>query len=168
MPGTLSAEPFSLDKRALIVGFDCGDDSYQKELAEWIAGTDVEESLAKGTKVFLYRDDKGDVVGYGSIGETRRPWPPGQKKTSDKFSIIPAVAIKRAYWGEPKGGARESRYSSQIMNDLIARARMLGHKVLLLYVHPDNVAAIALYGRFDFVDGGEHKGYRIMTLKLAE
>jgi hypothetical protein len=124
MPDSLSVEPFSLDKRPLVQHFHFGDEPYQREIEERIKGKDVETSIERGTEVFLYR--RGDeVVGYGSLGGTRRPWPPGQKKSWDKFSIIPAVGLIPKYHGQPENVAPEKRYSSQILLHLTSTRAIL-------------------------------------------
>jgi ribosomal protein S18 acetylase RimI-like enzyme len=165
MLDSLTVEPFSLDKRPQVQHFHFGDEPYQREVEEWIKGPDVEESLGRGTEVYLYR--LGDeIVGYGSIGETRRPWPPGQKKIWDTFSIIPMVGLLPQYRSYPAGADRDQRLSSQILLHLIHRARSLAPPVLILYVHPENHPAIKLYERFGFTLGGEKGGYLVMAMKL--
>ncbi|HEY8506143.1 MAG TPA: GNAT family N-acetyltransferase [Gemmataceae bacterium] len=65
--------------------------------------------------------------------------------------IIPAVAIRKEFWGRPAGPAEE-RYSSQIMGHPLDEARGWPGKLpaVGLFVHPDNHAAIRLYERFGF------------------
>src|SRR5947209_7022351 len=145
----------SIDLTAELLGevkaFDCGDEQYQIELAQWLQRHAL-PAAARGTKVWLYADETDDVIGYGSLGQTRWHYPdPGSPKT--KLVIVPAVAVQRAYWGKPEGPP-EDRYSSQIMRHLLAEALAWPGSLpaMGLFVHPDNLAAIKLYLRFGFQD----------------
>jgi RimJ/RimL family protein N-acetyltransferase len=91
-----------------------------------------------------------EVVGYGSLGLTRWKYP-GADSPRSGLIIIPAVAIRRAFWGKPEG-APEDRYSSQVMRHLLVEALAWPGSLpaLGLLVHPDNHAAIKLYERFGF------------------
>jgi GNAT superfamily N-acetyltransferase len=129
--------------------FDCGDEPYQKELASWLLN-DASPALARGTRVWLYVNEANEVVGYGSLGQTRWKYPEADSPKST-LVIVPAVAVRRPFWGKPDGPP-EDRYSSQIMRHLIAEALAWPGSLpaLGLFVHPDNQAAIKLYQRFGF------------------
>ncbi len=140
---------FTPDLLPEVAEFDCGDRPYQMELAAWIRHEAV-RALGRGTRVWLYVNEAGELVGYGSLGQTRWKYPdPDSPKAV--LVIVPAVAVRRAFWGKPEGAA-EDRYSSQIMRHLIAEALSWpgSQPALGLFVHPDNQAAIKLYERFGF------------------
>jgi GNAT superfamily N-acetyltransferase len=106
--------------------------------------------MEKGTTVWLFGSSQGDLVGFGSLGKTRWAYPdPAGKKRF--LALIPAVAIQRPFWGKPEGPP-EHRYSSQILQFLLARAQEMPdvEPAVGLFVHPDNQAAIRLYQRFGF------------------
>jgi GNAT superfamily N-acetyltransferase len=135
---------------AAVRGFDCGDESYQQELAHWILN-DAVPAMARGTKVWLYQNQGGDLVGYGSLGVTRWKYPDAASPRTE-LAIVPAVAVHKPFWGKPDGPPEE-RYSSQIMRHLLDEAQVWPGKLpaVGLFVHPDNQAAIKLYQRFGFV-----------------
>ena len=66
--------------------------------------------------------------------------------------IVPAVALRREFWGQPRDDDRNDRYASQIMKHLLTVAEQWpgNPPAVGLYVHPANLAAIKLYERFDF------------------
>ena len=45
-------------------------------MAEWILGSDVFDSMGRGTRVWLFETGQGDIVGFGSVGTTVWRWPP--------------------------------------------------------------------------------------------
>ncbi len=61
------------------------------------------------------------------------------------------MAIQRAYWGQPDG-PREGRYSSLILDHLIAEAtdRSGASPLLGPFVHPGNQRAVKVYERAGF------------------
>ncbi len=133
-----------------LLDFDYGDEPYQKELADWM-NSDVQAALAAGTKVWLYVNQAGEVVGYGSLGVTRWKYPePASRRV--EVAIIPAVAIRRQFWGKPDGAEKDDRYSTQIMNHLLDEAAAWPGQLpaVGLFVRADNKAAIKLYERFGF------------------
>jgi GNAT superfamily N-acetyltransferase len=146
---TLVYVPFTPDLLAVVGGFDCGDESYQQELAHWIREDSV-PALLRGTKVWLYRNQAGDLIGYSSLGTTRWHYPdPTSPRTL--LVIVPAVAIRKPFWGKPDGPP-EDRYSSQIMRHLLKEADAWPGQppAVGLFVHPDNHSAVKLYERFGF------------------
>jgi GNAT superfamily N-acetyltransferase len=150
MPDLLRFVPFSADLHDEVRDFDCGTEPYQQELAHWIQH-EAEQALAHGTKIWLYVNQTSEVIGYGSLGVTRWRYP---DPTSHRIElvIIPAVAIRKIYWGKPTGAQRDERYSSQIMKHLLEEAADWpgGLPVVGLLVHPENHSAIKLYERFGF------------------
>jgi GNAT superfamily N-acetyltransferase len=169
---TLVVVPFTPDMLDLVQGFSCGDQPHERELAEWITRDSI-QAMQRGTQVWLYATPERELVGYGSLGVTRWRWPePTSKKV--EIQVIPAVAIQQAYWGKPEG-PREERYSSQILDHLLAEAdaRADAMPLLGLFVHPDNQRAVAVYQRVGFVpfshtytDPVSHLVYRSMLRRL--
>ena len=119
---------FTEDLLPKVQGFDCGNEPWEVEVSEWIkaargAGGAVDD-LSRN-QVWLYAIEEGDLVGFGSLGEISQKWPRG-KDPPIQASIIPMLGIDKKYWGQPPG-PRENRYSTLILDDLIAEA----HKNLL-------------------------------------
>jgi GNAT superfamily N-acetyltransferase len=149
MPDILRFVVFTPDMLDAVRGFDYGDEPYQKELGDWMLG-DAIPALARGTRIWLYLNQAGDFVGYGSLGATRWKYPdPASPKT--ELVIVPAVALRKQFWGKPDGPPEE-RYSSQIMRHLLTEASAWPGQppAVGLFVHPDNQAAARLYERFGF------------------
>ncbi len=157
-PHQLFADEFAGDDVRELIHFDCGDEPWAKAATEWIIGSDVWESINKrGTKVWLYRNNAGVVVGFGSLGTTRRPWPPPDGGFC-QFLLIPMLGIDAKFRGQPPD--LRFRFSHQIIKHLRHEAELLlarHHQesrntlpLLALLVHPDNIRAIALYKRFGF------------------
>jgi ribosomal protein S18 acetylase RimI-like enzyme len=147
---TLQVVPFDQSMMEAVAGFDCGVEPWQRDLATWIVN-ESRAAMDRGTKVWLYVESGGEVVGYGSLGTTNWKYPdPDSKRTM--VAIIPAVAIQRKFHGQPVDAPREARYSSQILRHLIQEAQTWPGQpaVLGLFVHPENKAAIKLYERFGF------------------
>jgi GNAT superfamily N-acetyltransferase len=149
MADPLIAVPFSAELLDLVRDFSCGEEGYERELAEWIRQEAV-SALDRGCKVWLYVTARKELVGFGSVALTRWRYPePSSKRLA--LAVIPAVAIQTPYRGKPDG-PREERYSSQILDHLIAEAAQLpvDAPLLGLFVHPDNQGAIKLYLRLGF------------------
>lgn len=47
-----------------LVGFSCGDSTSGRLCTEWISGSGVLDSLKRKTKVWIYRNQTENVVGY--------------------------------------------------------------------------------------------------------
>jgi len=107
-------------------------------------------ALRRGTKVWLYLNQVGEFVGYGSLGVTRWKYPDSASPRTE-LVIVPAVALRKEFWRKPDGPSEE-RYSSQIMRHLlnVAAAWPGDPPAVSLFVHPDNHAAIKFYERFGF------------------
>ena len=167
MPRNLRAEEFTPDKAPQVAGFSCGEEPWERAISEWITGEGVFRSIVeKGSRVWLYfTQDTGELVGYGSLGKTRRRWPsPGGDYLN--LSIIPAMGIQTAYQGEPRNDP--PKFSHQVLGDLIHRARHDGTTLLILYVHKDNGKARGLYERFGFevMSLEREDGYITMSHRL--
>lgn len=171
MPRLLYAVPFALEDRELFADFSCGEDPWSLAAAEWIRGDGVEKSVTQyGTQVWLFRRDSDDqLIGFGSLGRTRRRWPPPTGPYINLL-IIPQLAVDIRFHGQPADDP--PRYSHQILGHLIAEARDMavqtGVELLLLYVHERNARARRLYEQFDFTadstGGDDH--FVLMTHRL--
>jgi GNAT superfamily N-acetyltransferase len=149
MSASLIPVAFTAGLLDLVQDFACGDEPYERELAEWIRKEAI-ITLDRGGRVWLYVTPEKAIVGYGSLAVTRWHYPaPSDKRIA--LAIIPAVAIQKPYWGKPDG-PREERYSSQILDHLITEAAHLpiSAPVLGLFVHPANERAIKVYERAGF------------------
>jgi hypothetical protein len=122
MPQLLYAAAFALEDRELFADFSCGDEPWSLAAAEWIQGDGVEKSVKQhGTQVWLFRRDSDDqLIGFGSLGRTRRRWPPPTGPYINLL-IIPQLAVDIRFHGQPADDP--PRYSHQILGHLIAEAR---------------------------------------------
>ena len=158
-PYQLYADEFSEDDLPELVDFDCCGDSdtpWARAADEWLLGSDVWQSKRRGTRVWLYRLGSGVVVGFGSLGMTRRRWPPPDGGYRNLL-IIPMLGIDYRFQGGPTAS---EKYSHQIVRHLLHEASQLVQQeaagrstssVLTLWVHKDNKRAMKLYERFGFV-----------------
>jgi ribosomal protein S18 acetylase RimI-like enzyme len=149
MSGSLIAVEFTEQHLPQVQDFDCGGESYERELADWIRQESV-PAIARGCKVWLYVTPQKEIIGYGSLALTRWNYPePSSKRVA--LAVIPAVAIQKQFWGQPDG-PKEGRFSSQILDHLIVKAAYLptAVQVLGLFVHPQNQRAIKVYERAGF------------------
>jgi hypothetical protein len=159
-PYQLFADEFTEEDLPELAQFDCCGDSdapWARAANEWLLGSDVWQSKARGTRVWLYRLATGVVVGFGSLGMTRRRWPPPDGGYRNLL-IIPMLGIDHLFQGEPTDA---EKYSHQILNHLLYEASQLAEReeaagrsrarVLTLYVHGDNRPARRLYEEFGFV-----------------
>lgn len=168
MARVLVAEEFvetSLDK---VKEFDCGTEGYALHATRWIQAASTERGALQskvkhGTRVWLYFDPEGALVGFGSLGLTQ--WPEFPKKVS----IIPQLAIQQTFRGQPTG-EDEVKYSHQILDDLIGLAKTQDTDWLVLTVDPTNARAIALYKSFGFLEFPKRNpfGHVKMGLLLRE
>lgn len=159
-PYQLFADEFTEADQSELAHFDCGeadDAPWARAANEWLFGSDVWESKKRGTTVWLYRLASGVLVGFGSLGLTRRRWPPPDGGYANLL-IIPMLGIDRQCHAQPPD--EEMRYSRQILNHLLYEASQLyqsekerGRSILdllTLWVHEDNCRAIRLYEKFGF------------------
>lgn len=165
MAELLTKRRFTAADATIVAGFDCGTESWEVAQSNWITSTKVLESIERyGTDVWLYFSQSGELVGFGSVGRTRRPHPPGSNEFAN-FSTIPSLAVRRQFWGKPLQG---EKFSTQIMDDLVLQA--YGHKteLLILDVHVQNTHAESFYREYGFSDYfNDIKGeYRRMVLPL--
>lgn len=71
-PHQLYAVEFTAADQNRLTGFSCGEDVWARCATEWLRGSDVFESMRKGTKVWLFEDAAGEIVGFGSKTTTER------------------------------------------------------------------------------------------------
>ena len=156
----LYADEFTEEDLPELAQFDCRGDSdapWARAANEWLLGSEVWQSKRRGTCVWLYRLASGVVVGFGSLGMTRRRWPPPDGGYRNLL-IIPMLGIDHLFQGKP---TESEKYSHQILNHLLYEAsQLIQHEeaagrsttnVLTLYVHKDNKPARKLYETFGFV-----------------
>ena len=166
----LRVQPFSADHLSEVQGFSCGEEPWQVEVAQWIKSSSGEDNavawIEKGTQVWLYKTDDGQVVGYGSLGKSIWRWPP-PNGPREVVCIIPYFGLQSRYQGEPKDGPKHERFSARIMGDLIAKARLQGVRLLGLFVHKENHRAIGFYRGVGFAElPGDAGKYVRMVLDL--
>src|SRR5712691_4411166 len=101
MSDLLQPVRFTPDLLAEVQEFDCGVEPYQHELAVWLL-RDAVAASARGTKVWLYANQADEVVGFGSLGLTRWKYPQADSAKLGLL-IIPALAVRRVFWGKPPG-----------------------------------------------------------------
>jgi ribosomal protein S18 acetylase RimI-like enzyme len=157
----LTKYPFSEADIALpeVQAFDCGDAPWDVEVAEWIKSRSGDNSVLEdkrrfGTEVWLYRDEDGRLVGYGSLGQTKYTWPVGTKR-KEIVSVIPFIGVERAFHGEPRDAAdRNDKYAYQILDDLLDHAAGITTRFPLVALSVDdrNTRAIKFYQYKGFVD----------------
>ena len=157
----LTKYPFSEADIALpeVQAFDCGDDPWDLEVAEWIESRSGDNSVLEdmkqfGTEVWLYRDEDGLLVGYSSLGQTKYTWPVGTKK-KETVSVIPFIGVQRGFRGEPRDAVdRNDKYAYQILDDLLAYAAGIKTRFPLVALSVDdrNTRAIRFYRHRGFVD----------------
>ncbi len=130
-PYQLYAVEFTESDQMRLTGFSCGDEAWSRHVAEWIRGSDVVNSMQRGTKFWLFENADGEIVGFGSVGRTRWRWPlPDGSYTP--ILLIPMLGLDSRFQGQPTDP--EWRFSVQIMSHLIhaaaravARGATVGH-----------------------------------------
>jgi hypothetical protein len=144
-----------------IQAFECGPERWDREVAEWIKSASGENSVIEdikrfGTKVWLYRDEQGDLVGFSSLGQTKYTWPVGGKK-KELVNVIPFIGVHHKFKGEPADAQRDDKYAYQILDDLLTEAAASAlsngaYALVVLSVDYQNKRAIRFYENRDFVD----------------
>lgn len=113
-------------------------------MTEWILGSDVLESIKRGTQVWLFETAQAEVVGFGSIGASI--WRYSRQLMS--HLIAEAERVARTWSGD-------------------ADTRPVW---LVLMVHQDNARAIHFYEHcgFELIPGVlRHKDHRVMKLWIS-
>jgi ribosomal protein S18 acetylase RimI-like enzyme len=173
----LYAVEFTEADQARLAGFSCGDESWSKHVTEWILGSDVFESMKRGSRVWLFETAQREVVGFGSIGTSEWQWPP-PKGTRKTIVLIPMLGIDARFRGQPADS--DWRYSGQLLSHLIAEALRTAREWsdadnkpqwLVLMVHQDNARAIKFYEQrgFELIPGVlRRKDHSVMKLWIGE
>jgi ribosomal protein S18 acetylase RimI-like enzyme len=156
-PHQLYALAFTEADHARLAGFACGDEAWSRSAAEWIRGSDVLDSMKKGTKVWLFENAGGEIVGFGSVGPARWRWPLPDGAYS-QLVMIPMLGVAARFQGQPPDP--EWRYARQIISHLISVAMEMSRGAavqpgssidwLVLLVHRDNRRAIKFYENCGF------------------
>jgi GNAT superfamily N-acetyltransferase len=161
MPDTLIRHPFTAADLPAVQDFNCGDEPYEIEVADWLKGPEEPDSdcavnsikhPTKPSRVWLYRLGE-QIVGFGSLAKSEWRWPGKNNDPSIPLSVIIWVGVQKDFWGKPEG-PKEERYSAKILDDLLAEAEESAktHPVLGLFVHKDNARAIKFYKNAGFSD----------------
>jgi ribosomal protein S18 acetylase RimI-like enzyme len=177
-PHQLYAIEFTEADQARLVGFSCGDEPWSRHVTEWILGSDVLDSMKRGTSVWLFETEHGEVVGFGSVGTSEWRWPP-PKGSKTTIVLVPMLGIDIRYRGKPP--EPEWRYSRQLMSHLIAEGQRKAREWtgdaeekpqwLVLMVHRDNARAIRFYEQCGFElipDVVRRQDHLVMKLWIGE
>ncbi len=128
--------------------------------------------------MWLFRDEEDSIIGFGSLeATTKKRWPPPDGKQSRQL-YLRHLGIDARYRGFPP--EKEFRYSSRILEHLIAQAKKMAIEIrdskppskhvelLTLMVHRDNVPAQKLYERYGFeiLPGFERDDHFAMSHRL--
>ena len=119
-PHQLYAVEFHEADQARLVGFSCGNEIWSKHVSEWILGSDVFSSMKRGTRIWLFENAEGEILGFGSLGTSTWRWPPPDGKRTT-IVLIPMLGIDARYHGQPTDP--QWRYSRQMMSHLLAEAK---------------------------------------------
>lgn len=151
-PHQLYAVEFSEADQARLVGFSCGANIWSRHVTEWILGSDVLDSMKRGTRVWLFESEQGEIVGFGSLGSARWRWPLPDG-TYTPILLIPMLGLDTRFHGLPPDP--DWRFSRQILAHLIAEAQQSARdwegsrearpQWLVLMVHRENARAIRFY-----------------------
>jgi ribosomal protein S18 acetylase RimI-like enzyme len=152
-----------------VQGFYCGSADWETYVADWLKSGEVIKDMKnprRQTQTWLFWRRRR-LVGFGSLGKTRRPIPAGTPQFVDA-AIIPFFGVDKDYHGKPRYASRDDRYAGQIMNHLIHHARQFDLPYLCLYVDPENDRAKGFYRKFEFEDMGRGKNNMdVMAIRLA-
>lgn len=139
-----------------VQAFTCGEERWEREVAEWIRSSSGENSALedmknRGTEVWLHWTEEGELVGVSSLGESRWSWPP-PKGPKRLINIIPCVGLQKAFHGEPKDAPPEERFAAQILDHLIYEATTKKDRdpLIGLMVDEENKRAIRFYEKAGF------------------
>jgi ribosomal protein S18 acetylase RimI-like enzyme len=156
-PHQLYPVEFTEADQARLAGFSFGEEVWSKHVTEWIRGSDVLDSMERGTRVWLFETDQSEVVGFGSVGTSVWRWPPPGGERAN-IVLIPMLGIDVRFQGKPANP--EWRYSRQIMGHLIAEGERMAREWpeetnqrpqwLVLMVRGDNARAIRFYEQCGF------------------
>jgi ribosomal protein S18 acetylase RimI-like enzyme len=177
-PHQLYAVEFTAADQVRLAGFSCGEEAWARHVAEWIQGSDVFDSMNRGTKVWLFETAAGELVGFGSLGPARWRWPPPDGSPTVVL-LIPMLGLDQRFQGQPP--EPEWRFARQIMSHLISEAKAMSRQAadegrapivwLVLLVHRDNQRAIRFYEKcgFELIPGVVRRNdHFVMKLWIGE
>jgi ribosomal protein S18 acetylase RimI-like enzyme len=163
MSGLLTKVSFDKSRLPDVSTFECGDvgEPWCDDVSNWIKsdeGVLVDMARFK-TKVWLYHNAEGQLVGYGSLGISKWEWP-DMASPRTKVHHIPYFGVDKAFHGLP-AGPPEGRYGAVIIRDLIEEARARHAPditpIITLFVDERNHPAIKFYRRNEFRDYSEKR-----------
>jgi ribosomal protein S18 acetylase RimI-like enzyme len=177
-PRQLYAVEFTGADQARLAGFSCGGDTWARHVAEWIQGSDVLDSMNRGTKVWLFETAESEIVGFGSLGPARWRWPPPDGSPTVVL-LIPMLGLDTRFQGQPPDP--EWRFARQIMSHLVSEAKAMSRQAadeagapivwLVLLVRRDNRRAIRFYEKcgFELIPGVVRRNdHLVMKLWIGE
>jgi hypothetical protein len=97
-PHQLYAIEFTEADQARLAGFSCRVEAWSPSAAEWIRGSDVLDSMKRGTRVWLFENVAGEIVGFGSVGPARWRWPPPDGAYAP-ILLIPVLGLDTRFQG---------------------------------------------------------------------
>src|ERR1700691_73528 len=106
MPDLIQRVDFTPDLIPEFTDVSCGSQEWAIEVSTRIKATDPNNSvlvdqIKHRTRVWLYLNAAGDIVGFGSLGTSAWSFKKNEPKTP--ISIIPMLAVADRFWGKPKG-----------------------------------------------------------------
>src|SRR4051812_37573910 len=107
MASSLTKMPFTEELLPNVQGFDCDDEPWEREVADWIkaprGGSGGLDELQQGNQVWLYANEESEIVGFGSLGIALQWWP---RSKTHRF----ASARSRCWgWSASSGANRQGR-----------------------------------------------------------
>jgi len=175
----LYAVDFTESERDRLTAVSFGTDRYGELVTEWLLGSDVLDSMQRGTKVWLFETEEGQVAGIGSLGPCRRRWPPPHGNHKNLL-LIPMLAVAQPFREDKR--PHEARVSTRIFQHILAEAEELiaSRKTddrspllprLLVYVHEANDRALRFWQRIGFQtipNARHHDDHLILQLWAEE
>lgn len=161
--------PFTVEMLPGVQQFDCGSESWERVVAEYLKAPDSEpESAVASTllpsshphhaRIWLYINQDGELVGFGALanGNQRYPKP---KDDPIPVCILTYLALDKRFHGKPDGPS-EQRFATRILRSLIDEAKLtaIERPLLILYVDEANEKAIRFYQKAGFAE--LHKPYK--------
>lgn len=163
---------FSRELLPRVAAFKCGDQPWDIEVSDWIKAPEGKggaiDDLGKKCDVWLYLNEKDEVVGFSSLGSSNWRYPTANDPRK-QISVIPWVAVEARFQG--------NGYFSQILAHLFFEAQSKTDRlpIIGLYVDPRNRDAIEKYERKGFEefhqsykDKGTGVTYKSFISKLPE
>jgi hypothetical protein len=121
-PDQLFVADFTATDQTRLADFSCGNDVWCHHVAEWLRVSDVLHSMQRSTRVWLFENQAGTVVGIASLGVSRWRWPPPDGSLTN-ILLIPMLGIDVRFQGLPPDP--DWKYARQIMSHMLAQARQL-------------------------------------------